>query len=52
MRKIAELQKDEKIGEAIGVLQQINAKEYPEHEKRITEKMAELKKLHSERTLF
>lgn len=52
MKKIAELQAVEKYGEAIGQLQKLDPKDYPDHEKQINGKLDELKNLHASPKLF
>lgn len=52
MKKIAELQAAEKYGEAIGQLQKLDPKDYPDHEKQINAKLDELKNLHASPKLF
>ena len=52
MKKVDELKAVEKYGEAIGQLQKLDPKDYPEHEKQITAKMDELKNLHASPKLF
>lgn len=52
LKRVNELQAQEKYGEAIGQLQTLELKNFPEHTDQLTAKLTELKELRSKGELF